>query len=153
MTEANTKPDKKQKHFVIQALRTRRHLLLAVGVASLLVIGVVWLVQQVYQTNLQRIDSSKYQIVSLATGQVYFGKLQNQTGEYLVLKSPYIEQTVQSQDKNEDGTAKATQTTILRVKDMVYGPEDSIALKSSQVTFWQNLRDDSKVTQAIKAKE
>jgi hypothetical protein len=156
MTEAKTEPEKKQKHSAIQAFHPHRHVQRMAGIASLLVIGaacLVWVIQQVYQTNLQRIDSSKYQIVSLVTGQVYFGKLQNQTGEYLVLKSPYIEQAVQPQDKNEDGTAKATQTTILRVKDMVYGPQDSIAIKSSQVTFWQNLRDDSKLAQAIKAKE
>lgn len=153
MTEMKTEPEKKQKHSIVRIFHVRRQSLLVVSLLILGVVGLFWFVQQVYQTSLQRIDASKYQIVTLATGQVYFGKLQNQTGDYLVLKSPYIEQTIPSQDKNEDGTAKSAQTTILKVKDMVYGPEDSIALKSSQIIFWQNLRDDSKVMQAIEAKQ
>jgi len=53
----------------------------------------------------------------------------------------------------DDKTAAATQATLLKVTSQVYGPEDSIAIKASQVTFWQNLRSDSKVSTAIKAKE
>lgn len=153
MTEMKTEPEKKQKHSIVRIFHVRRQSLLVVSLLILGVVGLFWLVQRVYQTSLQRIDASKYQIVTLVTGQTYFGKLQNQTGDYVVLKSPYIEQTVPSQDKNEDGTTKTAQTTILKVKDMVYGPEDSIALKTSQIIFWQNLRDDSKVTQAIKTKQ
>jgi len=100
----------------------------------------------------QKINRDVYQAVYLSSGQLYFGKLQNTSGDYLQLKSPYIEQAVPSSEKNEDGTAKAPQTILLRVKDQVYGPDDSIAIKSSQVVFWQNLRPDSKVSQAIEAK-
>ena len=98
----------------------------------------------------QMIDTSKYQAVYLNSGQMYFGKLQNASGDFLVIKSPYIAQDVAASD---DKTDDKTQTTLLKVTTQVYGPEDSIAIKSSQVAFWQNLRDDSKVTQAIKAKE
>lgn len=99
-----------------------------------------------------KIDSSGYQVVSLTSGQVYFGKLKNIGGEYLYLEAPYVEQQVQAQEKNTDGSTKAAQTALIRVKDQVYGPQDMIAIKSDQVVFWQNLRDDSKVSQAIKAK-
>lgn len=116
-------------------------------VLLLLVFAVFWLVQQLYVANLQRIDGSAYQVVYLVNGQAYFGKLQNTNGDYLVMKSPYTTQSVKSSEANSDET-----TTLLRVRDQVYGPEDSIAIKASQVTFWQNLRDDSKVAQAIKSK-
>ncbi len=105
-----------------------------------------------YRQSSMQIDSSAYQVVSLVNGQTYFGHLKNTNGDYLYLDSPYIEQTTQPQEKNEDGSAKPAQTMLVRVKDQVYGPQDSIAIKSSQVAFWQNLRDDSKVSQAIKAK-
>lgn len=97
----------------------------------------------------QQIDSSKYQVVYLSNGQAYFGKLQNTTGPYMVIKTPYMAQGVKSTDSE---LATAT-TTLLKVSSQVYGPDDSIAIKSSQVTFWQNLRDDSKVTKAIDAKQ
>lgn len=100
-----------------------------------------------------RVDPSGYQVVSLVSGQVYFGKLKNIGGDYLYLESPYVEQTVQSTEKNEDGSPKSPQTALFRVKDQVYGPEDMIAIKSDQVVFWQNLRADSKAVAAIKSKQ
>lgn len=132
---------------------SKSNLVLAITAVVVSVVGVVWLMQQLYQANLQRIDTSKYQVVYLVNGQAYFGKLQNTSGDFLVVKSPYIAQSVESVGEDTSKTAGSTQTTILKVTDQVYGPDDSIAIKSSQVAFWQNLRDDSKVTQAIKSKE
>jgi len=132
---------------------SKSNLILAVTALVVSVVGVVWLMQQLYQANLQRIDTSKYQVVYLVNGQAYFGKLQNTSGDFLVLKSPYIAQSVENTDKNSTSGVGATQTTILKVTDQVYGPDDSIAIKSSQVAFWQNLRDDSKVTKAVNSQK
>lgn len=98
----------------------------------------------------QQIDSSQYQAVYLANGQMYFGKLQNTEGTYLYMKSPYMPQ---STTDSSSQTTDATTGTIVRVKNQLWGPEDSIAIRADQVAFWQNLRNDSKVTQAIEAKE
>ena len=125
----------------------QRIALIVIGVLVIL-LAVFWLIRQVYQTNLQRIDTSKYQIIRLVNGQVYFGKLQNTSGEYLVMNAPHVAQSVKDTATNAEET-----TALVRVKDQVYGPEDSIAIRADQVVFWQNLRDDSKVTQAIKSKE
>lgn len=100
----------------------------------------------------QRIDGSTYQVIYLTTGQAYFGKLQNTGGEYLVMKGPYVAQDVQQPNSGKKADT-ASQTTLVKVKDQVYGPDDSMAIRSQNVLFWQNLRSDSKVTQAIKAKE
>jgi hypothetical protein len=102
------------------------------------------------KSPVQKVDSSRYQVVYLSNGQAYFGKLQNTTGEYLMIKTPYTAQSVQSGDK---AAATDNTTTLLKVSAQVYGPDDSIAIKSSQVLFWQNLRSDSKVSQAINAKQ
>lgn len=93
----------------------------------------------------ERINSNGYQVVYTATGQAYFGKLQNTTGDYLVLDTPYT-----AQDIKGDGEDAQTSTTLLRVSQQQYGPEDVMSIKNDQVLFWQNLRDDSKVAQAIK---
>lgn len=98
--------------------------------------------------DVQQIDGTKYQVVYMTNGQAYFGKLQNVKGDYLVIKTPYSTQSTDGQDK----TAEA-QTTLIKISGQVYGPEDSIALRADQVAFWQNLRNDSKVSQAIRAKE
>lgn len=99
----------------------------------------------------QRIDTSGYQVVYMASGQSYFGKLQNTSGEYLVLRQPYSAQNVAVDSDNEKQSGE--QTSLLKVSDQLYGPEDVISLKSDQVLFWQNLRSDSKVTQAIRNRE
>ncbi len=149
MTETKTEPEKKQKHSVKQGFRARRQLLLAVGAFSLLLIGTIagfW-----YFLPKQRINTSSYQIVYMTNGQAYFGKLQNTSGDYLVLQHPYTTQSIKANETDE--TAAAATATLIKVSDQVYGPEDSIAIKTTQVTFWQNLRSDSKVATAIKAKE
>lgn len=110
-------------------------------------VAVSWLLDNKF---MQQIDKSSYQVVYLTNGQAYFGKLQNTGGEYLVMKEPYAAQSVAP--KEGDTQASAATTTLLKVSQQVYGPQDSIAIKSDQVSFWQNLRSDSKVTVAIKQK-
>lgn len=122
-----------------------------VGIALVLGIALITILIMKSQ-SMQQINTGKYQVVYLTNGQAYFGKLQNINGDYLVMKTPYTAQSVTPASTDTTKTAD-TQTTLLKVSAQVYGPEDSIAIKSSQVAFWQNLRDDSKVSQAIKAKE
>lgn len=132
-------------------IRSRLFKLGAVVGALALVLGIALVTVLVMRSQpTQQIDSSKYQAIYLNSGQMYFGKLQNTGGDFLIIKSPYIAQSVDSADAK---TTSSTQATLVKVSSQVYGPDDSIAIKSSQVTFWQNLRDDSKVSQAIKAKE
>lgn len=121
-------------------------LIAACAVALLLVAGsFIW----VYLQPTQRINSSRYQVVYLVSGQAYFGKLRNTDGHYLVIDTPYTAQDVKAADAKE---GQAT-STLMKVSSQLYGPEESIAIHSDQVAFWQNLRDDSKVTQAIKSKQ
>ncbi len=146
MTEQTHTPPKKSKSAKVLTKKMQRIML---GAAVVLVAAIVTIVIMKSQP-LQAIDSAKFQVVYLTNGQAYFGKLQNTNGDFLIMQSPYITQSVANSD-NE--TSTDTQTTLLKVTDQLYGPDDSIAIKASQVTFWQNLRDDSKVSQAIKAKE
>lgn len=91
----------------------------------------------------QTINAGGYQMVYLSNGQAIFGKLQNTSGTYLVIKEPY---TLQAATQT---TEASNATSIVKMTDQVYGPEDSIAVRSDNVISWQNLRSDSKVTQAI----
>lgn len=119
------------------------------GLALVLAIALVTMLIMKSQPA-QVVDINKFQVIYLTNGQAYFGKLQNTTGEYLVMRTPYVAQSVET--PGADGQEAAPTTTLLRVRDQTYGPEDSIAFKAEQVSFWQNLRSDSKVTAAIKQK-
>lgn len=94
----------------------------------------------------ERVNAGGYQVVYMTSGQAYFGKLKNTGGDYLVLDTPYTAQDV----KPEGEENVQTSTTLVKVSQQQYGPTEAMSLKSDQVLFWQNLRDDSKVTQAIK---
>lgn len=124
-------------------------LVVAVVMCLLLVGAAVWWYGARQQG--QSINRSAYQVVYLTNGQAYFGKLQNTDGQYLVMQSPYTAQSVETPLK--DGETPAPTTTLLRVRDQVYGPDDSIAIRAETVAFWQNLRDDSKITALLKSKQ
>lgn len=115
-------------------------LIVSAGLLLVAVAGAYW-----YQhRNDQVVLRDRYQIVYLLTGQVYFGKLQNTSGEYLTLTNVYMLQNQQDTAEGADNTSN-----ILQVSRQVYGPDDSMAIRADQVQFWQNLRSDSKVAQAI----
>jgi hypothetical protein len=100
----------------------------------------------------KQIDSSTYQIVYMASGRAYFGKLQNTNGAFLVLNNPYTAQDVAPSDASAPAGKQAS-TTLVKVSQQTYGPEDSMSLRGDQVLFWQNLRSDSKVVKAIETKQ
>lgn len=131
-------------------LRSRRHFsrrqLIMTFVCIMAVIAAVigWKLYQ--HRNDQVLMQDRYQVVYLTTGQVYIGKLQNTEGEYMTLKNVF---TLQGKSASTQGSDSSSD--LVQVTRQVYGPEDSMAIHTSQVQFWQNLRTDSKVTQAIKS--
>ena len=103
-----------------------------------------------FHRNDQRVMADRYQVVYLVTGQIYFGKLQNTSGQYMTLKNAYTVQAPSSSSNESTGSVTAP-SKILKVSQQVYGPDDSMAIRSDQVQFWQNLQPDSKVVKAIES--
>ena len=63
---------------------------LAVAVGLLVVlVGTLTIGPFISDRMLQSVDTTKYQVVYLANGQVYFCKLQNTRGDYLVIRGAY----------------------------------------------------------------
>lgn len=129
-----------------RAWRPTRMQTIGVAIGLLILISALLGVYWYQHRNDQTVMGDRYQVVYLLTGQVYFGKLQNTTGEYLTLKNVYT-----LEDKAADAEATDNTSNILQVSRQVYGPEDSMAIRADQVQFWQNLRTDSKVAQAIES--
>ena len=120
---------------------TRRQALTTVAVAAVLLLGLLGAYWYRHRND-QQIATDRYQAVYMQTGQIYFGKLQNTHGPYLTLTHVFTLQGSSGQQASEN-------TNIIQVMRQVYGPDDSMALRADQVQFWQNLRSDSKVAQAI----
>jgi hypothetical protein len=136
-------PSSPRKKTSINSLLFGRDLrLVALVVGILAVIGIFGL----QKFNTAGVNKGSYQLVSLANGQAYIGKLTNSpTSGFLHLKEVY---TIQS------GATSATdqsnsQPQLVKLRDQLAGSEDEIYLNKDQVVFWENLRSDSKVTKAI----
>ena len=98
-------------------------------------------------------DPSRFQAVFLDNGQVFFGKLKNTDGTYLVLEDAYYtqKQELPANASEKQKAAVQNNVSLAKVGSEVYGPETSMSIRAEQVLFWQNLKSDSKDANAIKS--
>lgn len=94
--------------------------------------------------NFPKIDSNKLQAVFLANGQVYFGHLKKEKGNYTTLENVYYLRTP---------AAGQTATNLVKLGSELHGPENTMFIPNTQISFWENLKNDSQVVQLIKQLE
>ncbi len=95
------------------------------------------------------IKKDKYQAVFLTNGQVYFCKLKNITELYVDCSDIYylqVQQAVQPADAKD----QQSQVSLAKLGSELHGPDDEMHINRDQVLFWENLKDNSKVVEAIK---
>jgi hypothetical protein len=94
------------------------------------------------------VDSSKLQAVFLNTNpnQVYFGNLKSVNSEYFVLTNIYYLQT-----SSTSGTAAASNgnVSLIKLGCELHQPYDQMMINRDEVTFWENIKDDSQVAKAV----
>lgn len=94
------------------------------------------------------VKKDQYQAVFLTNDQVYFGKLARINSKYIEMTDIYylqVQQDVQPAKDSED----QPQVSLAKLGDELHGPEDKMTINREQVLFWENLKNDSKVVQAI----
>lgn len=96
------------------------------------------------------INANAYQALFLTNGQVYFGHLSNLNGKYVTITDIYYLQVQQNLQQGSGGNTNS-QVSLAKLGSELHGPEDKMHVASEQVLFWENLKSDSKVTQAIDA--
>ncbi len=93
------------------------------------------------------VNTSKYQAVFLANGQVYFGKLRVVTAKYYSLDNIFY---LNSQSQDQTKTTEADKSfTLIKLGCELHGPSDQMVINRDQVTFWENLKDDGQVAKTI----
>ena len=116
----------------------KNSIIVAVVVALLLV--VMW------QTGLLGRTSSGYQAVFLTNDQVYFGKVSNQSAQYVKLTDIYYLQTTQQlQPSGQPLPALA----LVKLGNELHGPKDEMRVNRDQILFIEDLKEDSQVVSAI----
>lgn len=100
-------------------------------------------------------DVTKYQAVFLTNGQVYFGKVADVNGQTLVLENIYY---LRSNSALQNGEATTTSQladnfALIKLGNEIHGPQDKMSININQVLFVEDLKDNSKVVEAIKGYE
>lgn len=98
------------------------------------------------------VKQNQYQAVFLTNGQVYFGKIRSINAGYLNLADIYYlqaQQPVQPQANASPQTQSQPNLSLVKLGNEIHGPEDSMYIERSQILFWENLKTNGKVAQAI----
>jgi hypothetical protein len=134
-------------------------IILAVIVIVLVIVGVLFRDKLMgSQTGSTVTKGSGYQAVFLTNGQVYFGKLSGESGDYATLKDIYYLQVTQPPlQGSQTGTTGAAaqpqaqpQLSLVKLGNELHGPVDSMQINRDQILFFEDMKDDGKVMQAIR---
>jgi len=116
-----------------------------------LVLGMAFCGHRRFFNENKNINKSEFQAVFLTNGQVYFGKLADLNNKYVTIKDIYYLQV--QQNTNLQGASGSTtpnsQVSLAKLGNELHGPEDKMYIANDQMLFWENLKGDSKVVQAI----
>ncbi|MGA3150754.1 MAG: hypothetical protein ABSD10_04110 [Candidatus Saccharimonadales bacterium] len=126
--------------------------LLSVRSAVIFIVTVAILLAGVYWSNLPRAKSAQFQAVFLTNGQVYFGHLHDPETQTPTITDVYYLQSGTSANPQASSSQSNQKQplTLIKLGNELHGPEDKMAIQSTQILFWENLKDSSKVVQAIK---
>ena len=98
-------------------------------------------------------DLSAYQAVFLSDGQVYFGHLESYNSRFFLLTGVYYlkySNLIQQNSATSDSADKSQNLNLIKLGAEVHGPQSSIYIDKSKVTFIENLKDSSQVVQIMK---
>lgn len=125
----------------------------ALVIAVVVLVGVVYvgaiLLKPAAGTSAD-IKKDKFQAVFLTNGQVYFGKIASLTQQGVTLTDIYYLQVQQGVQPDAKAADKDQSLSLAKLGNELHGPEDKMFINGDQMLFWENLKDDGKVVQAIK---
>ncbi len=143
---------KRRLSWITRELRISAFIVI-VGAALIVASLAVWLWSSGPLGESSQINSSEYQAVFLTNGQVYFGKINALNHDYLTLSSVFYLQSNSSTSStsNPQSSTKNNNLTLVKLGvSELHAPEDKMVINQSQVSFWENMKDSSKVVSAIK---
>jgi hypothetical protein len=119
-------------------------------IVSVLIIGTIGARGLAAATADAPVKEKQYQAVFLTNGQVYFGKLSQVDKGYVKVTDIFylqVQQQVQPKDAKDQ---QQPQVSLAKLGSELHGPEDVMYISRDQVLFWENLKNDGKVAEAIK---
>ena len=93
-----------------------------------------------------------WQAVFLTNGQVYFGHLSEENSQYVKLTEIYylqIQKTLQPDPQANTTPAEQPRLSLVKLGNELHGPTDEMRINREQILFYEDLKPDSRVVQAI----
>jgi len=91
-----------------------------------------------------------YHAVFLSNGQVYFGKITDQSDKSTLLEDIYYLQASDPlQQVPPSSTDQQPRLILVKLGNELHGPQDYMKINNNQVIFVEELKDSGKVVQAI----
>ena len=139
----------RRPELLVRKKRPVKRILIVVIAIAIVVLVAGFFTWRMLTPSSDGIDTSKYQAVFLANNtlasNVYFGRLERiSDGYYKLTQVYYLQQSQATTDQTKD-----TNVTLTKMTTQLHGPEDALILPREQVLYYQNMRSDSKVVQAI----
>lgn len=105
-------------------------------------------------------DTGAWHAVFLTNGQVYFGQLSSPEAQFATIKDVYYLQVQQVQAAPVEPTGTGSQVvaapqpqppqlTLIKFGTELHGPKDWMKINRDQILFWEELKPESTVVQAI----
>lgn len=98
--------------------------------------------------------NAEYQSVFLTNGQVYFGKMTDAKGTYVTLKDIFYLQVqnppIQGSQQQQQQQQAQPQLSLVKLGNELHGPVDEMHINRDQILFYEDMKADAKVVQAIK---
>jgi flagellar basal body-associated protein FliL len=126
---------------------------LVVFVVVLVVAGAVfgvWYSNNKKSTTLVGVDPDRYQALFLTNGQVYFGKLSQADDKTVKINDIYYLHITQQVQPESEQQTEAEPPQLIKLGEELHKPDDEMFIDRSQVSFWENIKDDGKVAEAIR---
>lgn len=146
-------PAKSKRKHVDWAAKTVRIELFIVLVGSALLLAAASLYLGMsggLATQKKFVDETKYQAVFLNIGQVYFGKINSINDKHLVLDDVfYVNCNTADGSNNCQQNGNNTYTLYKLGVNELHAPQDRMIINQSAVAYWENIKDSSKVVQAV----
>jgi hypothetical protein len=95
------------------------------------------------------VETSKYQVVCLQSGECYFGKITSVSSDTVQLKNVFYVQKTAGTSATSTTSTTDNNLQLIKLGNEVHGPDDMMAINRTQVLYIENLKSDGKVTQTI----
>lgn len=120
-----------------------------------LIVIIVVVVGVVMFTKKDKATAGDYQAVFLTNGQVYFGQVDSEKSDPVVLKDVYYLQVAQTLQQVKEGEEPKTaqQIQLIKLGNELHGPMDEMRINAEQVLYIEDLKEDGKVVTTIRASQ